>query len=152
MCTFPALAGPSRFLLSVLGTPVVVVDVLLLVDKLPSAVVFLMHATSCLRSAGVRPPAWVKTLLGVADADHGDTCGCHSLFGGMFLGRSRPSPLFVPGETLGPFCWTGQRRRFGVVPFLKALCWLWGVCGSQRWWPRRSSARLGVLCEILLKM
>jgi hypothetical protein len=30
----------------------------------------------------------------------------------------------VPGETLGPLCQTGHGRRFGVVPFLKALCWL----------------------------
>jgi hypothetical protein len=67
------MAGPSRSLLSVLGTPAVVVDVLLLVDKLPSAVVFLMHATSYLCSARVWPPAGVKTQLGVADADHGDT-------------------------------------------------------------------------------
>jgi hypothetical protein len=28
----------------------------------------------------------VKTLLGIADADHSDTCGCHSLLGGVFLG------------------------------------------------------------------
>jgi hypothetical protein len=99
---------------------------LLLVDKLPSAAVFLMHATACLCFVGVRSPARVKTLLGVADADHSDTCGCQSLLGGVFLGQSRPPP-FVLGETLGPFCWTGQQRRFGVVPFLKALCWLRGV-------------------------
>jgi hypothetical protein len=102
LCTYSTLAGPSRSLLGVLGTPAVVVDVLLLVDKLPSAAVFSMHATTCLRFAGVRSPARVKTLLGVADADHGDTCGCHSLLGGVFLGQRRPSPLFVPGETLGP--------------------------------------------------
>jgi hypothetical protein len=48
-----------------------------------------------------------------------------------------PSLPFVPGETLGPLCWTGQRRRFGVVPFLKALRWLRGLCGFQRWWPRQ---------------
>ena len=32
--------------------------------------------------------------------------------------------LFLPstlGETLGLLCQTGQRRRFDVVPFLKAL-------------------------------
>jgi hypothetical protein len=39
------------------GTPAVVVDVLLLVDKLPSAVVFSIHSTTHLRFAGVRSPA-----------------------------------------------------------------------------------------------
>jgi hypothetical protein len=41
-----------------------------------------------------------------------------------FEACSRVGPFlpFVPGETLGPLCRIGQRRRFGVVPFLKALC------------------------------
>jgi hypothetical protein len=65
----------------------------LLVDKLPSAAVFLMHATACLRFAGVRSPVRVKILLGIADADHGDTCGCHSLLRGVFLGQRRPLPF-----------------------------------------------------------
>jgi hypothetical protein len=67
---------------------------LLLVDKLPlpSAVV-----TTCLLLAGVRFPARVKALLGVANADHGDTCGCHFLLGGVLLGRTAP-PLQARGN------------------------------------------------------
>jgi hypothetical protein len=33
-------------------------------------------------------------------------------------------PPRAPGETPGLACWTGQRRRLGAVPFLKALPWL----------------------------
>jgi hypothetical protein len=45
----------------------------------------------------MRSPARVKTLLNEADADHSDTSGCHSLLGGMFLGRSIP-PLCAMGD------------------------------------------------------
>lgn len=55
----------------------------------------------------------------LARCGHGDTCGCHFLLGGVFLGLIVP-PL-VPGETLGLLCRTGQRRRFDVVSFMKAL-------------------------------
>jgi hypothetical protein len=58
----------------------------LLVNKLASSVVFSMHATAASVFARGRSPALVKTLLSVAVADHGDTCGCHSLLGGVFLG------------------------------------------------------------------
>jgi hypothetical protein len=47
-----------------------------------------LHATSHVRFAGVWSPARVKTLLDVADADHGDNSGCHSLLGGVFFGRT----------------------------------------------------------------
>ena len=33
-------------------------------------------------------------------------------------------PPRAAGETLGPVCQTGQRRRLSAVPFLKALPWL----------------------------
>jgi hypothetical protein len=62
----------------------VVVDVLLLVDKLLAAVV--VCAIVRLHFVKVRCSARVKTLLGSAVADHGDTCGCHFLLGGVFLG------------------------------------------------------------------
>jgi hypothetical protein len=75
------------------GTPAAVVDMLLLLDK-PSAVVRLLIVSS---SPGCGP-ARVKTLLGVADMDHGDTCGCHVLLGGVFLGRSAP-PLHARGNS-----------------------------------------------------
>jgi hypothetical protein len=75
------------------GTPAaVVVDMLLLLDK-PSAVVRLLLVSS-LPGCG---PAQVKTLLGVADVDHSDTCGCHVLLGGVFLGRAAP-PLHARGN------------------------------------------------------
>jgi hypothetical protein len=47
--------------------------------------------------AGVRSLARVKALLGVADADHDDTCGCHFLLEGVFLGRAAP-PLHARGN------------------------------------------------------
>jgi hypothetical protein len=73
---------------------------LLLVDKLPYAV-----ASACLLFARVRFPTRVKALLGFADADHGDTRGCHFLLGGVLLGRTAPPSML--GETLGPLCRTG---------------------------------------------
>jgi hypothetical protein len=94
-CACPALAGPSRSLLGALGTPAVVVDVLL--PSTSCLLRFSMHASAHLRSAGVRSSARVKTLLGVADADHGDTCGCHFLLGGVFLGQTVP-PLCARGN------------------------------------------------------
>jgi hypothetical protein len=45
----------------------------------------------------MRSPAQVKILLDEADADYGDTSGCHSLLGSMFLGRSIP-PLCARGN------------------------------------------------------
>jgi hypothetical protein len=54
-------------------------------------------ATACLCFAGVRFPTRVKALLGDAGADHGDTCGCHFLLGGVFLGRTTP-PLHARGN------------------------------------------------------
>jgi hypothetical protein len=93
-CTCPDLVGPSRSLLGVLGY------------SCGGFQACSSSSTSCLlrwRSrcmllpvsvfVGVRSPAPVKTMLSVADADHGDTCGCHSLLGGLFLGRATPSPL-----------------------------------------------------------
>jgi hypothetical protein len=53
--------------------------------------------TACLCFARVRFPARVKALLGDAGADHGDTCGCHFLLGGVFLGRAAP-PLHTRGN------------------------------------------------------
>jgi hypothetical protein len=47
--------------------------------------------TACLCFVGVRFPARVKALLGVAGADHDDTYGCHFLLGGVFLGRTAPT-------------------------------------------------------------
>jgi hypothetical protein len=133
--------GPS---LVSCGSPAMVADVLLLIDKLPAMAVCWLLRNARLHftgGEGGRSPAQVKTLLGIAVAEHSDTCGCYSLLGGVFLGRIIPP--FVPGETLGLLCRIGQWRHFSVVPFLKALCWLRGLRGSQRWWPRRSSARLG---------
>jgi hypothetical protein len=78
-CTYPAwrdYLGPS---LPCCGSPAVVADVVLLVDKLPALVVCWLLAIACLRFAGGRSHARVKTLLGVVDAEHGDTCGCHFL-------------------------------------------------------------------------
>jgi hypothetical protein len=50
-------------------------------------------------------PTRVKALLDFANADHGDTRGCHFLLGGVLLGRTAPPSM--PGETLGPLCRTG---------------------------------------------
>jgi hypothetical protein len=61
------------------------------------------------------------------------------------LGQTVP-PLRAR-ETLGLPCRTGQRRCFGIVPFLEVMCWLRGLCGFQRWWPRRFPTGLcGVSC------
>jgi hypothetical protein len=58
----------------------VLVYVLLLVGKLPPVVVAggMLLLVSVSLGYGL--------LLGVADADHGDTCGCLFLLGGVFLG------------------------------------------------------------------
>jgi hypothetical protein len=56
-----------------------------------------LRATARLRLARVPSPTRVKTLLGVAVADNDDTCGCHFLFGGVFLGRTIP-PLSAKGN------------------------------------------------------
>jgi hypothetical protein len=147
-CTLPAWRDYLSPSLPCCGSPAVVADVLLLVDKLRASVACWLLAIARLRFAGGRSHARVKTLLGVVDAEHGDTCGCHFFLGGVFLGRT--APPFVPGETLGLLCQTGQRRHFGVVPFLKALCWVRRLRGSWRWWPRRLLRGLVVLCQLLL--
>jgi hypothetical protein len=121
------------------GQSTVVVDVLLLVDKLLAAVAVCVIAR--LRFVRVRCSARVKTLLGSAIADHGDTCGWHFLLGGVFLGRAAPPPC-ARGNPRSA-CRTGQRRRFSVVPFLKALCWPRRLSGLSEMWPRRFPARLG---------
>jgi hypothetical protein len=54
-------------------------------------------AAACLCFAGVRSSTRVKTLLASADADHGDTRGCHFLLGGVALGRAAP-PLCARGN------------------------------------------------------
>jgi hypothetical protein len=147
-CTLPAWHDYLSPSLPCCGSPAVVADVLLLVDKLPASVACWLLAIARLSFAGGRSHARVKTLLGIVDAEHGDTCGCHFLLGGVFLGRT--APPFVPGKTLGLLCQTGQRRHFGVVPFLKALCWVRRLRGSWRWWPRRLLRGLVVLCQLLL--
>jgi hypothetical protein len=55
----------------------------------------------------------VKILLGVAVADNDDTCGCHILFGGVFLGRTVP-PLSArgnPRSALSDRPWAALWRR-----------------------------------------
>jgi hypothetical protein len=116
----PALSRPPRSLLGALGSPW-----WWSTCSSSSTSYLLRLLNACLarlRFAGVRCSARVKTLLGFAVADHGDTCGCHFLPGGVILGRDAP-PLCARGNPRSS-CRTGQRRRFGVVSFLKALCWL----------------------------
>jgi hypothetical protein len=103
----------------VLGTPAVVVDILL--PSTSCLLRFWMHAVAPLRFAGVRSPARVKTLLDVADADHGDTYGCHSLLGGVLLGQI-VSPLCARGNPRSALSDRPAAAFFGIVPFLKAMC------------------------------
>jgi hypothetical protein len=119
----------------------VVVDVLLLVGKLPPAVVAggMLLLVSVLPGYGLLPGRKPCSALPMRTTVT-PTGATPSLEACSWVELSLP---FMPGETLGPLCWTGQRWRFGVVPFLKALRWLQGLCGSRRWWPRRSSARPG---------
>jgi hypothetical protein len=129
----PALSRPPRSLLGAQGSPQ-----WWSTCSSSSTSYLLRLLNACLARlcfAGVRCSARVKILLGFAVVDHGDTCGCHFLPGGVILGRDAP-PLCARGNPRSA-CRTGQRRRFGVIPFLKALCWLRGLCGFRRWWPRR---------------
>jgi hypothetical protein len=129
----PALSRPPRSLLGALGSPRWWSTCS---SSSTSYLLRLLNAClACLRFAGVRCSARVKTLLGFAAADHGDICGCHFQPGGVILGRDAP-PLCARGNPRSA-CRTGQRRHFGVVSFLKVLCWLRGFCWFRRWWPRR---------------
>jgi hypothetical protein len=97
----------------------------------------------------VRSPSPVKTLLNGVDADHGDTCGCHSLLGGMFLGRVTP-PLCARGNprfALSDWLAAVLRRRpllGGAVLAARAL-WLSETMALP------SSVRLGCVVPLLLK-
>jgi hypothetical protein len=73
-------------------------------------------------------PTRLKALLGFADADHGDTRGCHFLLGGVLLGRTAP-PLHArgnPRSALSDRLAAALQRRSlleGVVLAVRAL-WL----------------------------
>lgn len=60
-------------------------------------------------------------------AGSGDTCGCRPLLGGTAMAFPR-APLRASGETLGPVHRIRRRRRYDVVPFLKASSWLLATC------------------------
>jgi hypothetical protein len=114
---------------------------LLLVDKLPTLVVFadrLPLSVSVLPGCDFLPGRKpcsalpLRTMVTPAGATS-------SLEAWSWV--ESPLPLVARGNPRS-ICWTGQRRRSGVVPFLKALCWLRGVRGPRRWW----------LCQILPKL
>jgi hypothetical protein len=105
-------------------------------------------AAACLFFAGVRSSIRVKTLLGGADADNGDTRGCHFLLGGVILGRATP-PLLCQGNprsALSDRPAMALRRRpllGGAVLAARAL-WLSEMVASRlRGW--------AVLCLLLLQ-
>jgi hypothetical protein len=96
----------------------------------------------------VRSSTRVKTLLGGADADHGDTRGCHFLLGGVVLGRAAP-PLCARGNPRSalsdrPAAALRRRSLLGGAVLAARASWLSEMVASRlRGW--------AVLCLLLLQ-
>jgi hypothetical protein len=81
----------------------------------------------CLASNGLRRSSLYgrgkKNRAAAACAVNGDARGCRYLLGGVDMTMIGLPPR-APGETTGPACRTGQRRRLSAATFLKALPWM----------------------------